>query len=75
MTVSVEEARDRLDALIAHLEPGEQVVIVRDNVPVATLTRSPLGEWPCTAGSAEHREHSMSPDFDSPLDDFEEYTD
>lgn len=72
-TITLDEARNQLDKLIAHLEPGEQVVILRDNVPVATLTRSPLGEWPCRAGSAQDRPHWMAPDFDEPLDDFREY--
>lgn len=40
MEVSVEEARDRLPELIALLERGEFVTIMRDGVPVADLMPS-----------------------------------
>jgi antitoxin (DNA-binding transcriptional repressor) of toxin-antitoxin stability system len=36
-TVTLEEAQARLPDLITQLQPGEQVVIVRDGQPVARL--------------------------------------
>jgi antitoxin (DNA-binding transcriptional repressor) of toxin-antitoxin stability system len=71
--MTLEEAGKRLPDLIDSLQPGEEVVLVRDGRPVATLTRAGRTSWPCKAGSAEHRPHWMAPDFDAPLEDFREY--
>ena len=71
--VSLEEAGKRLPELIDSLQPGQEVVLVRDGQAVATLTRAARTSWPCKAGSAEHRPHWMAPDFDAPLEDFREY--
>jgi antitoxin (DNA-binding transcriptional repressor) of toxin-antitoxin stability system len=73
MTVTVEEVQSRLTELIADLQPGEELVIDQDGVPVATLTRAPRATWPCEPGSARDVPHWMAPDFDAPLDDFREY--
>lgn len=72
-TVNLSDAKAHLPQIIAGLNPGEQVVIVSDGEPVATLTRPPLKEWPCKAGSAESKTHWMAADFDAPLEDFREY--
>jgi antitoxin (DNA-binding transcriptional repressor) of toxin-antitoxin stability system len=62
-----------LPQIIAGLNPGEPVLIMKDGEPVATLTRSPPKQWPCKAGSAKDTTHWMAPDFDAPLEDFREY--
>lgn len=72
MTVSLEEARTRLDELIAQLAPGEEVVIASNGQPVAVLSKVPRASRPCRAGSAAHRPHWMAPDFDAPPEDFRE---
>lgn len=72
-TVNLSDAKAHLPQIIAGLNPGEQVVIVADGELVATLTRPPLKEWPCKAGSAKEKTHWMAADFDAPLDDFKEY--
>lgn len=72
-TVTLTDAKAHLDELIAGLTPGEQVLIVTESEPVATLTRNPLREWPCKAGSAKNTTHWMAPDFNAPLEDFREY--
>jgi antitoxin (DNA-binding transcriptional repressor) of toxin-antitoxin stability system len=72
--IAVEEAQARLPELIAGLQPGEEVVIVQNGQPLATLTRSPRTSWPCRAGSAKDTEHWMAPDFDATPEDFREYT-
>lgn len=72
-TVTVDEAQGRLKDIIAELRPGEALVIVQDGEPVATLARTPSGQWPSKAGSYRKAEFWMSPDFDAPLEDFKDY--
>jgi len=72
-TVTIEEAQDHLKDIIAGLAPGEELVIVQGDSPVATLTRANPESWPCKAGSYSKPGFWMSPDFDEPLDDFKEY--
>ena len=49
MTVTIEEAQASLTKLIENLAPGEEVVITRDNQPVAKL----VGECPAAASTAK----------------------
>lgn len=75
-TVSIEEAQSRLPDLIEALAPGEELVITKDQLPVAKLAKSespPIARRPRKAGSAKDTIHWMSPDFDEPLEDFKEY--
>jgi antitoxin (DNA-binding transcriptional repressor) of toxin-antitoxin stability system len=73
-TVTIAEAQSKLTELIYQLAPGDEVVITENNEPVAKLARTePKTKWPCKAGSAEQTIHWMAPDFDAPLDEFEEY--
>jgi antitoxin (DNA-binding transcriptional repressor) of toxin-antitoxin stability system len=72
-TVNLDDAKTRLPEIISGLNPGDQVVIVKNGEPLATLTRSGPKQWPCTAGSAKDTKHSMAPDFDAPLEEFREY--
>jgi antitoxin (DNA-binding transcriptional repressor) of toxin-antitoxin stability system len=73
-TVNVDDAKAHLREIICGLNPGEQVVIVQNGEPLATLTRARPNKWPCTAGSAKQTRHWMAPDFDAPLEEFREYT-
>jgi antitoxin (DNA-binding transcriptional repressor) of toxin-antitoxin stability system len=73
VTVNLDDAKARLPEIISGLNPGEQVVIVKNGEPIAMLTRSEPTRWPCAAGSAKDTRHWMGPDFDAPLDDFREY--
>ena len=72
-TVNLDDAKARLREIISGLNPGEQLVIVQDGEPVATVTRAGPKQWPCTAGSAKSTKHWMAPDFDAPLEEFREY--
>jgi antitoxin (DNA-binding transcriptional repressor) of toxin-antitoxin stability system len=72
-TVNVDDAKANLQEIILGLSPGEQLAIVQDGKPLATLTRSGSTQWPSKAGSAKDTKHWMSPDFDAPLEDFREY--
>ncbi len=72
-TLTLEEAQSRLKDVIAALNPGEELVIVQDGSPVATLTRATQKSWPCQAGSAKDKILWIAPDFDEPLEDFRDY--
>jgi antitoxin (DNA-binding transcriptional repressor) of toxin-antitoxin stability system len=72
-SVNLEHAKTHLPEIISGLNPGEQLVIVDSGEPLATLTRTPPKQWPCQAGSAKDTKHWMAPDFDAPLDEFQEY--
>ncbi|HLA84566.1 MAG TPA: type II toxin-antitoxin system prevent-host-death family antitoxin [Thermoguttaceae bacterium] len=74
VTVSLDDAKTRLPEIISQLNPGEQIVIVKNGEPIALLTRSQQTQWPCAAGSAKDTPHWMAPDFDAPLEDFREYS-
>jgi antitoxin (DNA-binding transcriptional repressor) of toxin-antitoxin stability system len=72
-TVTMKEAQAKLPELIHTLLQGEELLITEDDLPIATLTRSPRTSWPCQPGSAKDKEHWMAEDFDAPLEDFKEY--
>jgi len=72
-TVTIHEAKTHLSRLIRDCVAGEDVVIARGKQPMVKLVpvvgaRKPR-EFGLHRGLVE-----MSPDFDDPLDDFEEYT-
>ena len=73
-TVTLEDAQARLPELIDRLHPGEELVITRDQQPVARLIvegprQPPLRQLGTLKGTVRY----MAPDFDAPLDDFEGY--
>jgi antitoxin (DNA-binding transcriptional repressor) of toxin-antitoxin stability system len=72
-TISLQQAQSQLGELISRLSPGEEVTIADQGQPLAKLVRSERTNWPCKAGSAKDKILWIAPDFDSPLDDFEEY--
>jgi antitoxin (DNA-binding transcriptional repressor) of toxin-antitoxin stability system len=72
-TISIEEAQAKLPDIIGRLGPGEEVVIIKDDQPVAKLVRQQkAARQPRQPGSAkgiliinvEDEEH---------LEDFKEY--
>lgn len=71
--MNLDDATARLPEIILGLNPGEELVIVQEGQPLATLTRAGSSRWPCKAGSAKQTKHWMAPDFDAPLEDFREY--
>jgi prevent-host-death family protein len=44
ITVDIAGAKARLSELVARAEAGEEIVIARDNVPVALLSRLPRAD-------------------------------
>jgi len=72
--VSLEEAQAHLSELIERLQPGEEVVILRENQPVAKLVaEKSKARQPRVPGSAKDQILFMADDFDAPLEDFKEY--
>jgi antitoxin (DNA-binding transcriptional repressor) of toxin-antitoxin stability system len=73
-TVPLEEAQAQLPQLIEQLHPGEEIVITRDQNPVARLVGEPQPERkPRRTGTLKGTVLYMAPDFDAPLEDFKEY--
>lgn len=73
-TVSLEEAQSHLPELLKQLKPGEEILITQAGRPLALIRRAEADSWPCKSGSYAKPEFWMSPDFDAPLADFQEYS-
>ena len=72
-TVSIEEAQARLPELIEHLAGGEEVVITRDQRPVARLLGGDKPKRkPRQAGNCKGM-LTIVADDDEHLNDFQEY--
>jgi antitoxin (DNA-binding transcriptional repressor) of toxin-antitoxin stability system len=72
-TANLDGAKAHLREIISGLNPGEQLAIVQDGQPLATLTRAPAHQHSCKAGSAKDARLWMAADFDAPLEEFREY--
>ena len=73
-TVTLEEAQAHLAQLIEQIQPGEDVLITRDQKLVARLVAEPRREQqPRRPGTLKGTVLYMAPDFDAPLEDFKEY--
>jgi hypothetical protein len=65
-------AQGYLRELVEGMVPGEELALTAGGEPIAIVTRPPRRSWPCQPGLAKDTKHSMSPDFDAPLDDFQD---
>jgi prevent-host-death family protein len=73
-TVTLEEAQTHLAELIDQLQPGAEIIITRDNQPIARLTsQAKLNGPPRTPGTLRGTVLYMAPDFNAPLEEFKEY--
>jgi antitoxin (DNA-binding transcriptional repressor) of toxin-antitoxin stability system len=75
MIVSIEQAQYGLLELIEKLSRGEEIIITRNEQPVARLV-APIasGAEPRVPGIARDQIAYMADDFDAPLEEFEEYS-
>jgi prevent-host-death family protein len=64
---NVAEAKNRLSELLERALLGEEVIIAKDNKPLARIT--PL--TPASRKPGKVKGIVMTPDFDAPLEDFE----
>lgn len=73
--VTLKEAQSGLAEIIHRLTPGDEVVIMENDQPVARLV--PTQPIPKKAqrqlGTMKGTVLYMAPDFDAPLEDFKEY--
>ena len=75
-SLSIQQAQAQLPDLVHSLTLGDEVVILEDNQPVARLLPAKGGSQrpPRRPGTLRGTVLYMVPDFDSPLEDFREYT-
>jgi antitoxin (DNA-binding transcriptional repressor) of toxin-antitoxin stability system len=72
-TVTIEEAQAKLSELIDTLAPGEEIMITRDQQPVAKLVgQQPSTRQPRRPGSAKGKLVILAED-DEHLKDFKDY--
>ena len=70
--MGIDEARIKLSEIISKLSPGEEIVITKNQRPVARLvavTRQTQRKLGTMQGTVQY----MAPDFDAPLSDFKNY--
>lgn len=72
-SVTIEEAQRKLPDIVRQLQPGEEVTITDHERPVAQVRKATQTSWSCKAGSAKQSILRIAPDFDAPLDEFQEY--
>ena len=74
-TVTMQEAQSHLAEILEKLTPGEELVVTRDDQPVATIrTMPPLTpRKPRQLGTLKGSVVYMAPDFDAIPEGFEEY--
>ena len=73
-TVTLEEASAQLEGLVGRVEQsGEEIVITRDNRPVAKLVALPVARARPRFGSAKGL-IEIAEDFDAPLEDLKDYS-
>ena len=72
-TVTIEDAQARLPQLLEQLQPGEELTITNQGLPLAQVKKTERTSWPCKAGCYQKPGFWMAPDFDAPLDEFKEH--
>ena len=68
---NIAEAKARLPMLVRETLAGTEVIIAKDNKPLVKLVPLAGGRW--KPGSGKGQVLYMAPDFDAPLEDFEDY--
>jgi prevent-host-death family protein len=68
---NIAEAKARFSELIEKAVLGEEIIVAKDNKPMAKIV--PLRPARRQPGTAKGQILYVSPDFDTPLDDFGEY--
>ena len=70
---NIHEAKAQLSALVRKAMLGEEIIIAKDNKPVAKLVAFAPMQRQRKPGSAKGQVW-IAPDFDAPLDAFEDYS-
>ena len=73
-TITLEEAQSHLGEIIDRMTPGEEIVVTRDNQPVATIKATkPAPRQAPRLGTLKGSILYIAPDFDEIPEGFEEY--
>ncbi len=73
-TIPLEQAEGHLAEIIDKLSPGEEIVLTRDDKPVATIKAAPLPDpTPRKFGTLKGTILFIAPDFDAIPEGFEVY--
>ena len=70
---NIHEAKARLSELIQKAMLGEEVIIARDNKPVAKIVALRPAKTRRKLGKAKNKVLFIAPDFNAPLNDFKDY--
>ena len=70
---NIHEAKAQLSKLIQKAMLGEEVIIAKDNKPVAKIVPLHPFKGRRKLGSAKGKIIYVAPDFDAPLEDFKDY--
>lgn len=71
---NINEAKAHFSELVQKAILGEEIIIAKDNKPVAKLVPiPPLRIGGRKPGSAKDKVLYIAPDFDAPLEDFRDY--
>lgn len=70
---NIHVVKAHLSELIQRAMMGEEIIIAKDNKPIAKITALSPTSQPRKVGSAKGM-FKISDDFDEPLSDFEDYT-
>ncbi len=72
--IGVFESKTHLSEILERVVNGESFYITKRGRRVAELRPVEPEKRTLTRGCATNPDYSMAPDFDAPLEDFEEYT-
>jgi antitoxin (DNA-binding transcriptional repressor) of toxin-antitoxin stability system len=74
-TVALEDLNVTLPELLASLSPGDEVILTRNQQPVAKLVSEVQRQTKARPGPGlcKGMITYIAPDFDAPLEDFKEY--
>lgn len=67
---NVAEAKAQFSMLVRRALRGEEIIVAKDNTPLVKIV--PIGIVDRKPGSARGQVR-MAPDFDAPLEDFDDY--
>ncbi len=71
-SIGINEAQTKLPEIIGKLNPGEEIVITKNQQPVARLV-AVAQQTQRKLGTMQGTVQYMAPDFDAPLSDFKDY--
>jgi antitoxin (DNA-binding transcriptional repressor) of toxin-antitoxin stability system len=75
-TLAVEDVKLTLTELLDSLTPGDEIILTRNQQPVARLVSEPVKPKPGLRpppGLGKGMISFIAPDFDAPLEDMKEY--